>query len=66
MEITVKLTVPDYIYHFYADASHCIHGRTPTDVMADALTAYAGMLSGEVAKQNQSCSEVNPICHAYE
>lgn len=50
MEITAKISLPDYIYQFYADASRCVHGRTPEDVMADALTAYAGMLSREISR----------------
>ena len=51
MEIPATLSIPDYIYSFYADASRCIRGRTPEDVMADALTAYAGMLSADIAKK---------------
>ncbi len=50
MDIIARITVPDYIYHFYADASHCIRGYTPEDVMADALIAYAAMLSDDIAK----------------
>ena len=61
MKVTVTVTVPEHIYRFYADASHCIHGRTPEDVIADALTAYAGMLSGEIARQSQTFSEVKDI-----
>lgn len=57
MEIAAKITVPDYIYRFYADASRCIHGRTPEDVMADALTAYAGMLSDEIARRKTNVPE---------
>lgn len=51
MDIPAKITVPDYIYRFYADASRCISGRTAEDVMADALTAYAGLLSREIARK---------------
>ena len=57
MEIAAKITVPDYIYRFYADASQCIHGRTPEDVMADALAAYAGMLSDEIARRKTNVPE---------
>lgn len=49
MDFIARITIPDYIYHFYANASHCIQEYTPEDVMADALIAYASMLSGEVA-----------------
>lgn len=61
MDIPAKITVPEYIYRFYADASRCIHGSTAEDVMADALTAYAGMLSRDIARQNKpSEPEENP------
>lgn len=51
MEISARITLPEYIYQFYADASRCIHGRTAEQVMADALTAYAGLLSPEIARK---------------
>ena len=54
MEIAAHITVPEYVYRFYADASSCILERSPEEVMADALAAYAGMLSAEIAKQNRS------------
>ena len=53
METRANIVLPDYIYRFYAEASHCIRGRTPEDVMADALTAYAGMLSRDIARQTE-------------
>ena len=49
MEITARIRIPDHIYRFYAEASRCIHGRTPEDVMADVLTAYVGMLNRNTA-----------------
>ena len=51
MDILVRLTVPNYIYRFYRDASLHIAGSTAEDVMADALSAYAVMLSEAVAKE---------------
>lgn len=57
MEIPAILSVPDYIYRFYADASRCIRERTPEDVMADALTAYAGMLCADIARQSVFSTE---------
>lgn len=57
MEVTATVHIPDYVYRFYAEASQCIHSRTPEDVMSDALSAYAGMLSRDVAKQHSWSSE---------
>jgi len=57
MEITAKLTLPDYIYRFYADASRCIHDRTAEQVMADALTAYAELLSRDIARKTPPLPE---------
>ena len=51
MDVIVKLTVPNYIYRFYRNSAQYICGSTPEAVMADALSAYAGMLSPEVARQ---------------
>ena len=53
METCTNISVPDFIYRFYAEASQCIQGSTPEDVMADALTAYAGMLSPEIARMTK-------------
>ena len=62
MEIPATIHLPDYIYSFYANASRCIQSSTPETAMADALTAYAGMLSQQIARQTGACqeSEVNP------
>lgn len=62
MDIIARITMPDYIYRFYADASHCIQGHTPEDVMADALAAYAAMLSSQIAgiPKMISDAEVHP------
>ncbi len=51
MKVLVKLTLPNYIYRFYRDASAHVDAATPEQVMADALSAYAGLLSEDVAKQ---------------
>ncbi len=47
MDVIVRLTVPNKIYRFYRSLSPHISGATPESVMADALCAYAGMLSKE-------------------
>ena len=54
MDILVRLTVPNFIYRFYQQASHHIADSCTEDIMSDALCAYAGLLNKEVAKQLQS------------
>lgn len=51
MDVLIKLTVPNFIYRFYKDASRHIADSTPETVMADALSAYAGLLSSDIAKE---------------
>lgn len=51
MDVIVKLTVPNYIYRFYRNSAQHICGSSPETVMADALSAYAGLLSEDIAKQ---------------
>ncbi len=60
MDITVKLTVPNYIYRFYRNSSLHISGSSPERVMADALSAYAGLLSEDIAKQRSQESSAEP------
>lgn len=54
MDVLIKLTVPNYIYRFYRDASQHIAGCSTEKVMADALSAYAGLLSQDIAKERSS------------
>ncbi len=51
MDVIVKLTVPNYIYRFYRNASAHVDHSSPEALMADALSAYAGLLSPDIAKQ---------------
>ena len=51
MDIYIKLTVPNYVYRFYKDASQHIAGSSAEELMADALCAYAGLLNKEVARE---------------
>lgn len=51
MDMLIKLTVPNYIYRFYHDASQHVSGSSAEDIMADALCAYAGLLNNEVAQR---------------
>ena len=53
MDIMIKLTVPNSVYRFYQDASRHIEDSSPEKIMSDALCAYAGLLSKEVAKEQQ-------------
>lgn len=60
MDVIVKLTVPNYIYRFYRNASQYINGSTPEAVMSDALSAYAGLLSDDIARQRDQNAEAAP------
>ena len=51
MDILVKVSVPNFIYRFYKQASDHIADGTAEDIMSDALCAYAGLISEDVAKQ---------------
>lgn len=53
MDVLIKLTVPNYVYRFYRDASCHIAGSSTEDVMSDALSAYAGLLSDDIAKERE-------------
>ena len=53
MDKLVKLTLPEYVYRFYADASGHVFDCTAEDLMADALSAYAGLLSDAVQKEHR-------------
>lgn len=53
MDIMVKITVPNYIYRFYQQASQHVANCTTEEIMADALSAYAGLLSDEISKERQ-------------
>lgn len=61
MDIFVKLTIPNYIYKFYDNAARHIAGCNAEDIMADALSAYAGLLSDDIAKERErTMSETMP------
>ena len=53
MDVSIKLTIPNYIYRFYHDASQYVADSSPEGIMSDALCAYAMLLSDEVAKQEK-------------
>ena len=58
MEVTVRVSIPDHIYRFYRNASRCVAECSPEKLMADALSAYAGMLSKDIAKENEELGEI--------
>ena len=51
MDILVKVSVPNFIYRFYKQASDHIADGTAEDIMSDALCAYAGLINEDVSKQ---------------
>ena len=53
MDILVKLSVPDFVYQFYNDAARHVAGSAAEELMADALSAYAGIISKDVAEVRQ-------------
>lgn len=56
MDIMVKVTVPGYVYRFYEQAARHVANFTTEELMSDALSAYAGLLSDEIArKRSQDC-----------
>lgn len=50
MKITVSVTVPDYVYLFYEKTSEELNLCTPQELMARALTLYAGTLSNKILR----------------
>ena len=59
MDVLIKLSVPNFIYRFYKDASRHVAGSTPEKLMSDALSAYAGLLSKDIARQRTEYSDKN-------
>ena len=53
MDVLIKLTVPNYVYRFYEGASQHVAGGSAEDIMSDALSAYAGLLSEDIAKKRE-------------
>ena len=60
MDVIIKLTVPNIIYRFYQEASCHIADSSPEKIMSDALCAYAGLLSRDVAEKYRSVLPSNP------
>ena len=60
MDVLVKLTVPNYIYRFYREASAHIADSSPEEVMSDALAAYAGLLSDDISKALKTAHGQDP------
>ena len=60
MDVIVKLTLPNYIYRFYRNSALHIRDGSAEAVMADALSAYAGLLSPEIARQREQALPEEP------
>ena len=59
MDVLVKLTVPNEIYRFYHQASTHVADCSAEDIMSDALSAYAGLLSDDIGKKWEDILEGN-------
>lgn len=57
MDIPVKLTVPNFVYDFYQAAAKHVADCSAEKIMADALSAYAGLLSEDIAKEREDSLE---------
>ena len=53
MDIPATIQVPEYVYRFYQSAAKNIANQTTEQLMADALSAYASILSDSVMKYRQ-------------
>lgn len=65
MDVLVKITVPNYIYRFYSKASQHVANCSAEELMADALSAYAGLLSRDISKK-RSQSALEAEAHSSE
>lgn len=48
MDITVTLTIPDYVFSFYQKVAAQMPDHTVQEVMAQALYGYAGIVAEEL------------------
>ena len=48
MEITVNVTVSDFVYEFYAKAASDLGDRTVEEIMSEALFMYAGLIAQDM------------------
>ncbi len=48
MDISVTITVPDYVYAFYKKVSEQMSPHTVEAIMASALFRYAGIVAEEL------------------
>ena len=54
MDIPTWIPVPENIYNFYQKAAKHIANQTTEQIMADALSAYAAILSKDIRKDRQA------------
>ena len=50
----ITLTVEDYVYDFYKKVGEQADGRSPEQVMSDALFKFAGSLSVNILKDQNT------------
>ena len=56
MEILTNLTIPFDVYRFYLKIANNMENCTPEDIIVDALTRYAAIVSTEVLLQKENTS----------
>ena len=50
MDITIPITIPDYLYDFYKTGAAQLQRESPEEMMATALEQYAGIVAIELLK----------------
>ncbi len=50
MDVTVSVTISDFVYDFYKTGAARLQRETPEEMMAIALEQYAGMVAIELLK----------------
>ena len=53
MKIATNLAIPYDVYRFYLKVAKHMENCTPEDVIVDALTRYAAMISAEITQKSK-------------
>ena len=56
MERIVQLKIEEYIYRFYQKGANVL-GRTPEELMAQALFMYAGMVAKDLIQNEEKTAK---------
>ena len=56
MKKTVRLKIDEYIYQFYQKGAKAL-GRTPEELMEQALFMYAGMVAEDLIQNDEMRTE---------